>query len=413
MKRAAIFDKYQAIFLFILFMGSFTLKVHFVYNEFDAYGTSKWSDAMVYLEQGKQIAQGNFLPRFNDKDIMISGPVVPIIVASAQLLTQDPIWPVLVINCLFSALMVYVLFSLGKRLISKLYGYLLAIWSIFNFSLIKFNYQILKEPLLFILLPLLILLMVKLYQDEKKLWTTIWLSASFSLLIHTDERFLIYGPLIVLFVFFVVKPDKRISLAALWIAVLVITMIPWTIRNYNQYHELVILTPRTTAFTSRLWGSDHSGVHFSSDDLKQAKLELSPAHKEVASKYGVQPRQYGRFEKYRMAFYHYWKPAYFKLSYIQYGFRPVKWSLAHNLNGILFYGIFLPFYVFGLVLAFIRKYYLIAFFAVFPILHSIMHAVMIWPLERYRLPMDFIVVLVGLWFIALLLKRYRPSKMPA
>lgn len=37
--------------------------------------------------------------------------------------------------------------------------------------------------------------------------------------------------------------------------------------------------------------------------------------------------------------------------------------------------------------------------AFIPIIHSLMHAYMVWPLERYRSPITFIVVMVGIWVL--------------
>ncbi|MBW6516742.1 MAG: hypothetical protein K0B81_09055 [Candidatus Cloacimonetes bacterium] len=399
---AKIYDfllKNRVLILFILFVFSFALRVSLTYREYSLHGTSYWQDALYYLNQGVSFAEGDFYPDFGPREVMRSGPVLPIIVAFSKLVTGDPIWLTLVFNCLFSALLVYVLFWIGFKLVGLTAGYLMALWSVFNISIIKFNYQILKEPLIFLLLPLAILCLINIYQKRNILLNVILSSFIFSLLIHTDERFFIYTPVFLLCVFFVSQKKLKIQHSFLWLLVLVVTMIPWTIRNYKQFGEIMILTPRTTAFTSKIWGTDFAKVHFDSEEgIEQEITRREEYAVRAADRFGVEPRRFGKYEKYLKSFQHYWQPTFFRLTYIQYGFRPVKWSLAHNTISILFYGIFLPFYILGILFAAIRKKWLIIFLAALPFIHSLLHAYMIWPLERYRLPMNFLVVLVALWF---------------
>ena len=37
--------------------------------------------------------------------------------------------------------------------------------------------------------------------------------------------------------------------------------------------------------------------------------------------------------------------------------------------------------------------------AIIPVIHSLLHAYIVWPLERYRSPINFIVALVGIWAV--------------
>jgi len=259
-------------------------------------------------------------------------------------------------------------------------------------------YQILKEPLIMLLIPLIVLCLLNAYKRIKPMLNIIFSSIFFSILIHTDERFFVYLPVIITIIIIIFQEKKeKIKLSLLWLVILIVSMIPWTIRNYNQHQELVILTPRTTAITSKLWGHNLTRLHFSDEGF------ISNVDYKIEDEYllnnNIKPRLYGKYERYLKAFIHYWKPTYFKVTYIQYGFRPVKWSLNHNLNSLLFYGIFLPFYIVGLILSFIKKNWKILSIAIIPFFHSLLHTFLVWPLERYRLPMDFIVVLVALWFI--------------
>jgi len=392
-------EKYKVLILLSMFIISLSLRVVLTYHNYTAQST-EWADARLYLAHGKSFAEGDFYPSFEDWKFMVEGPMIPAIVALSQIVTGDPVWPVLLLNCLLSSLMVFVLYGIGSRLINQYAGYLLALWSVFNFSLIRLNYQVLKEPLIILLLPLIALTLVNINQKKRALLNVTASSLLFSLLIHTDERFFIYLPAIYAFIIIAFKARERLRYSLIWLAILLITMLPWTIRNYHQFGEMVLLTPRTTAITSKIWGTDFAKMHFSSDDRINSQIghRIESAQR-AAVESRLMPRKYGRFEKYYKAFIHYWQPAYFKLHYIQYGFRPVRWSFAHNLNSVAFYGMFLPFFAAGIVFAIIRKKWLMMFFSSLPLIHGILHTLMIWPLERYRIPFNFMIVLVALWFI--------------
>ncbi len=399
-------DRNVKILLFALFIISLFLRVGLTYTHFGKHGIEDWKDARLYLNTGIAFSEGNFYPPNSEElPYIIIVPGASLIVAASKLLFGDPIWAVLMLNCLMSALMVFVLYSLGKELINKVAGLLLSLWSVFNFSLIRLNYQILKEPYLCLLIPLITLFLLYIYKNKHPLKNTVLSALSFSALIHIDERFFVYFPIILLAIVLSRRVSNRLKYAGLWFLILIISMVPWTIRNYKQFDEFVILSPRTTSFTSKIWGTNWMPLHFEGEqqenELNERRFESA---REIADEIGVELRAHGKYEKYYMAFYHYWKPVYLKTNFIQYGFRPVKWSLSHNLAGLVFYGLFLPFYLAGLVFAFVRKHTLILFISMIPLLHSLMHTIMVWPLERYRIPTNFYIVLISLWFFSELLE---------
>lgn len=395
-------DRKRALVLGLLFLLALGIRIFFTSDEYQNYGTTNWADAANYLKYGSSFASGNFYPSFEGRPHMIVGPVIPLLVAIATRLAGDPVIPMLLFNCLLSSLLVLVLFNLGRRLINLWAGYLMSVWAVFNFGLIRFNFQILKEPLITLLIPLILLCLLNVWQKKRETLNLVLSVMLYSLLIHTDERFFVYCPLLMLTLLFMGRLPAGLKRAGLGMMVLMLSMVPWTLRNYRQHGQLVILTPRTTAITSRFWGVDVGKLPFSPKHGIKDHPGYGQAVAEArrrAKVQGVPFKIYGKLEKYWKAFIHYWKPAYFRLTFIQYGFRPVKWSLGHNLSSLLFYGLYLPFYLSGLVLAIIRRRRLILMLAGLPVIHSLIHALMVWPLERYRLPMDFLVVLVALWFI--------------
>ena len=177
-------------------------------------------------------------------------------------------------------------------------------------------------------------------------------------------------------------------------------MVPWGIRNFRVFHQIVILTPRTTAITSKLWGENlaKEASHFSDVEAKIGHMQSRyKSGIDFGNQYGITPREYGKNESRIFAFFHFWQPTFFKPTFIQYGFRGIKWSLKHNIVSLLFYGIFLPFYIIGMFLLYKRKLFIGLYLAFIPLIHILIHAYMVWPLERYRSPVTFIVVMIGIW----------------
>lgn len=391
--------------LLTLFFLAVVLRMVYVLVAYSKTGVNKWSDDFYYIGAAEQIAQGNWDVKHGDSKYLIVGPSLPILGAIFLKLFNNLIIPFFIYNILITSIMVPVLYYLGKELFSEKVGWVMAIWGIFFYEAYKYCPHILKEPTLFLLVPLTIFFIIRTLNKEKHSILYVFLaSLSFTILIHTDERFFIYLPVFFLF-FFLIKPPKllrSLKMASLWSAFVLLLMVPWTIRNYIVFDQVVILTPRTTAFTSKLFGDNISGIasHFNDDLTKQKLIDYG---KEEAIKFGDQynifPREYSSKEARCKAFINFWQPTYFKATFIQYGYRPQKWSLAHNISGLLFYGVYLPFYFLGFYLL-IKKQNCIGLSVAFiPIIHSLMHAYMVWPLERYRSPITFIVVMIGIWVL--------------
>jgi len=399
--KISIINNNRKTILIVIFILSFIIRLLLTFNEYQNKGISKWSDSLYYLKIGECFAKGDFYPSIDGAEYIIVGPMIPLLVAAAQLIFGNPIVPVLIFNCLIQAFLVFILYKIGTLLVNHICGYIIALWSTFNFRMITYCYQTYKEPLIMLLIPLIILSLLNAYKRNKPLINIIFSSILFSILIHTDERFFVYFPVIILVIILIIK-DKRekIRMTSLWTLILIVSMVPWTIRNYKQHQELVILTPRTTAITSQFWGHNLTRLHISEEGFISSTDYYKVDNENLLkNNYNIKPRLYGKYERYWKAFIHYWKPVYFKVTYIQYGFRPVKWSLNHNLNSLLFYGIFLPFYIFGFIYTFVKKNRLMLTIAIIPFLHSLLHTFLVWSLERYRLPMDFLIVLVALWFL--------------
>jgi len=396
--------------LIILVLVAVALRIIFVVITYQFEGTSNWTDDFGNLYWGEQFAKGEWNLITSDWGQMIIGPAIPLIVAFFTLIFNDPIIPFFAYNIIVTSVMVIVLYYLGKEILNNKAGWILALWGVFFIEALKYSPHVLNEPTIFLFLPLTILLLIKSIKSNNNLWYIVFASLSYTWLIHTDERFFIYLPFFVL-IFFFRRPFKINSFlksTGIYIGLILILMLPWGIKNYQTYNQIVILTPRTTAITSHFFGEDVNQSFASHVTDKNTRKKLIE-HRydraiEFGDKFGIQPRKYGKKERRIKAFINFWQPTYFQPTFIQYGYQPIKWSLKHNMASLLFYGIFLPFYIIGLFMLYRRKLYLPLFIGSIPIIHSLLHAYMVWPLERYRSPVTFIVVMIGIWTILEILK---------
>ncbi|MBN2396284.1 MAG: glycosyltransferase family 39 protein [Candidatus Atribacteria bacterium] len=394
-------EKYIYFFLFIL---TFILRTIYVIYTWENSGTEKWADDWEYLFYGKSIAAGNFYPVYSeDRPHFIVGPLIPIFIALFNLIFGDTYWPFFIYNVFVSSISIVFLFWIGKILLNKYLGAFISLWGILYIDYYKYLPHILKEPTICFLIILLIYLILK-YYNKQNIYYLLLCGIVFILLIHTDERYIFLIPFLIVIPFlrvnkFVFNRNSLISVAML-VGLILLLMIPWTLRNYKAYNEIVILSPRTTAFTSKIWGTNISSLAFEGEEgqIKHKERYLENSLKQ-GKKYGITPRLYNKTESKIRAFVNYWQPTYFKPTYIQYGYRFQKWSLTHNLAGLLFYGIFLPFFILGAVRIFRERNIILIWLLSIPLVHSLLHAFMVWPLERYRVPVNFIIILIAIYYL--------------
>jgi hypothetical protein len=387
--------------LILIILSAFTLLIRsvYVYMTYHTTGTTKWADDWLYLSYGEQLAKGNWAPVSDGYPYMLVGPFLPLLIAFFIKIFADPVVPVFIFNIIASAIVVPILYYLGKEIFSEKIGWLIAIWGVFNLEFFKYTPHIVKEPTIFLLVPLTLLFLIRSIKTHNHFSYLIFSVVSFTLLIHTDERFFIYLPVFIL-AFLLIEPlniKRAFKLGGMWVGLVFLSLVPWGIRNYSVFDQVVILSPRTTAFTSKIWGDNLAKLPFAEGyEVDRSDYENAL---QFGKENGITPREYGKLERHIKAFLNFWQPTYFNATYIQYGFRPQKWSSGHNTAGLLFYGMFLPFYLLGIILLIRKKYSLGLFLASIPVIHSLLHAFMIWPLERYRSPVTFIVVMIGLWAI--------------
>lgn len=321
-----------------------------------------------------------------------------------------------VLTCLY-------IYKFGVEVFDNRIATLALIWSSFYIYYLQYIGAIMRETLVFFFLLVFFYYLYLHLKAARSISSSFWLSSiSYSILIHIDPRYLFYLPfLIILFVIFQsVKRGTRNYL--IFVALAILLLIPWTIRNYIAYGGFVLINTRT--FDLR--GSHEKNPRMD-DFLKYNVLSFGnitwtfnknyPTEEErELIKQGLNPnnRPQQEIDAIRNDVYpastflqrkwfqlkEFWRAWRFKSEYRPFpDNRFVYWSLKHNAISILFYGLLLPFMFYGIVDLFIRKKKLV-WFLVFPLCIQTLLHVLQWAKTRYRNPIDvFIIILAcyGLW----------------
>lgn len=370
------------------------------------------SDEKRYLDAGIAFSKGNFNPgMFIDDgnkiflENLVFGPVIPLVIAFFIILFGNPIIPFFIYNLILSSFLIPVMYYLGKYMFGNIYAWFWAVYATLFYESIRFVPHLYKEITIFLLFPLMILFLYMGYKSENPLKYLILSLLSFSLLIHTDERFIIYIYVFIIAIFLYNKINvrKKLIYSVISLIFLIITMLPWSIYLYTIHNQVVILTPRTTVFTSKFYGSDlmpYLSNHINLDNIgNKEKFARDGSGKNIAKELGIQLREFTPSEARIKSFIHFWQPMFIKGEITEWGFRGLKFPMHKNITSMIFYGIFLPFYFISIIMLIYKKQFFSILIASIPIVHSILHAYMVWTKDRYRAQVTIFIVIFAIWAI--------------
>ena len=264
--------------ILVLVAITFIFRIIIALISFSEDDINSWADSREYLWFGQQFANGNFNPHWEVENHGLEvAPFVPSLVAIFILLFDSPYWPFFFYNCLITSIVVYVLYLLGKNIFNTYVGYLIALWAMFYTDYFRFNIQLLKEPTVYLFLPLTVLLTILSIKNRERIIYVIMSSITFSVLIHTDERYLFVAPLF-LILFIIIKNIsliKRIKSSLIWLIFCIILALPMIIRNYKVYDEIVLISPQTIQITNKLWKSK---IEYYTLSLKDQVIQKQMMH---------------------------------------------------------------------------------------------------------------------------------------
>jgi hypothetical protein len=231
-----------------------------------------------------------------------------------------------------------------------------------------------------------------------------------------DERFFVYFPFLALALVWLDIAGWRqgVPKALVFIGTVIVCMVPWQVRNYQVYQKPVILTVRTSGLVDKFIGPRPTRPR------RNAKIDFTGAPAQVdsilsgAKKYGMSKRElimfkkavqnkcvitpYSSSRKMYEDFKEFWRPIRLKTEYAMFGYIfEKKWSLIHNLSEGITYGLLLPFFILGAFYLLVRRHKYGIFFLAIILIHTLIHVVLAFAVNRYRIPVDAFIIVVAFY----------------
>jgi|GEM_PF-2050355 len=403
-----------------LFIAALTIRMIYVLYHINLFGIDTTNDAGEYIQFAQYMLNQGLLVTDIQGLQAHAGPGYPVLLAlDFWLFGDNSYYFSILIGTVFNALSVVIIYKIGF-LLHKNFKLALftAIWAVLYLHFIRYAPFLNKESLVFLLFPLSTYLVLKILIEANHR-DLIFFVIAYSWLIHIDERYFFYLPFFLITLSgFTIKGLKYSLLAFLGVLLL---MTPWLYRNYIVFERPVILTERIAKFTDKLIGykgktNPYRSFVFKTPYEKQSingyenfRDSLLAGYDatgygyqgaktlKLAIKQGYIPKRFSTTEKIWAEFKELMRPVKLKPNFTGYGFRFHKaWKLSSNLIFGMQYGLILIFSVFGLYKLIKINLKVTLCLLTILILHLIIHLVFGHALQRYRVPIDFTLIIFGI-----------------
>jgi 4-amino-4-deoxy-L-arabinose transferase-like glycosyltransferase len=415
-----VFFRNEKLFLATLFLSALLIRLVFVLYQYENDVVDTFGDDKAYKHYGEEVLrQGIFV---TDLEALGSyagavGPGMGWILGIIFLFFGNNWISVFIVNAFVGALVPVAIYFSCKHLVNKKIAAIVSCYSIFYIFFIKYTASAGKDLWMVFLLLITIYLLIKSAEKKRGTIYLFALAIVFVFLIHLDERFMVYSPL--LFIVIVSRgqfPVKtRISRALLFAVLVILLMIPWSVRNYRVYERVILISIRTNPFTEKFFGyeqkkyleDDYRSRWYISPDridsiingqvrTHDCGIEITPGQIEAMKK-GKLPRDFTKAEYYRKAVFRLWQPFTPKYgTYCQEGYRFLRWSPRHNVGVILSYSWLLLFLPFGFYYLFRNNRFSFYLLLSILVLHTLLHVLFVPFIDdRYRIPVDPYIIMIS------------------
>jgi 4-amino-4-deoxy-L-arabinose transferase-like glycosyltransferase len=323
--------------------------------------------------------------------------IYPLYLAGIYAITgYHPLVARLVQGIVGGALICFLVYLIGRRVVNEETGLMGAGLAAVYGYFIYFNVALMTET--FFIVLVLVSLYLSLELKEKPTlarWVLLGLALGLAGLLR--QTVLLFVPFLLLWLFWELKKnDIHWWYFTVPVVVIILIIAPWTIRNYQVYHQFLLLNSNAgyAVYASNNpnlgtdWRNDLVVVPLPEELVGQNEAELDRA----LTRKGLQfiladPQRY------------LWLTLNKTLEYFKF-WPSSDSSRISNLNRMLSFGLYLPFMLLGLYLSFSR-WRSFALLYLFMVVHTGIH-LLSWPAPRYRLPVDAVsMVFAGLTLVEL------------
>lgn len=246
-------------------------------------------------------------------------------------------WIAVLFNAFIGGASAVVIYRIGEKRLAKGIGLLSALWFGLSVPHIVYSMYIVRDVLTTFCLLWICYLVSKRYGT---MGDSVWAAIAYTLLVYVEPMFLIFLPVIV--VYFAVAATKHRLLNTqhvfLFLAALFVLNVPWTIRNYAVYGQFVPVSLEASLYTGSLKRAFTNGEDEVGDAGKGGVRTHPPS-----------------FASNMMEFWRVVRVADYPGD--ENTGRPPEpaWSHRHNAINVISYGLLIPFFVAGIMLALSRR----------------------------------------------------------
>ncbi|MCF8297295.1 MAG: glycosyltransferase family 39 protein [Saprospiraceae bacterium] len=311
-----------------------------------------------------------------------------------------------VLSCVF-------IFYISKHLFNEKVAFLSLTISTLYLPYLRYTGSILRETMIFFFVVASIYSLLIYIKNPKSFKDLTVASLFYTLLIHTDPRYLFFLPLLI-FAYWPFQISRVLIKKYFYYTLLIIVMsLPWLIRNYIAYDGLVVISSVYLDFRSNhsrhaqsfmedsinlssTENSVHSAKIITNEERLLIKKGLNPRNRSLAEIEAVlediyPPSNYLERRLFMLG-------EFFRVTKFEGNFFPYPsgkfdvWSNKHNLANIFSYGIVLIFTVLALMYLVIKRKWQYLYFIIPIIIQAILHT-FVWSRERYRHPIEFLFII--------------------
>ncbi len=229
-----------------IFLCALLIRLVFVANleeKWYFYDTEHYDKAASSILAGKGFGGGfNFSNDPELRSVYSLPPIYPIFLATIYFLFGRHFLIVRIVQSIVSALTCLMMYFIGEKVFNdKKVGLIAASISIFYPLLIFSSGLLYIEALFTFFISMTIYYVFRVYDEEKYVWLSILTGLFLGLATLARPVIFSFYPFLALWVFMIlIKPfKKRLTILAFIFSSAVLTMMPWTIRNYNVFGRFV------------------------------------------------------------------------------------------------------------------------------------------------------------------------------
>ncbi len=434
LQKLGAYEPRPVRWLMALFVVAFLARIVAALFYYSLTGSVGWSDDWEYLRYAQAVlATGPAVPQMGLDGSWV-GPGWPLMLAVIMWLSGGGYWLAFVFNALFGATSCVLLFRIADSLFNRRIALLSSAWLMIYVPSMIYVPTLLKENFTIMHLALIVYLALTVRSAARPMFRVVLLAAVFTWFLHVDERYLIYTPVLLLWVVFARQGTarQRVALAAVFVVTFIVVMVPWQVRNAQVYKRFILLTPRMEMVTSRLpiIGTDSPLVQFEYFDrhIAPAVIDSLAAGHDVVSipagearrirtaiSYGLHPHDYGFWERVYEESVEYWAAFRFRAALIADGYvLEPPWKLHRNVAYILCYGMLLPFFVIGTGFLIRRRMWWHLLLPGLLLVNYLVHVLVVFAIYRYRVQLDFLLIMIAMFGVQALLdlRKPRPADAP-